>query len=416
MKKKLLIISNNVISNTNNNGKTIFSFINGLQDVEVAQLFFSGEIPRIFGYKYFRITDKDIINGWRSSKFRGDIINPIAENGESDDFSLKKMFGRNIITLSIRDLLWKNHWISDKLNYWLNQIKPEAIFFVAGDALFPYQICNYICDKYNARLSVYITDDYIMPRFRETFLQRNRRERIKASMKYIVRKADAFFTISEQMRQAYIKVFNKDSVPIFNMTTDLYTGQQKKDNIIRFVYTGSLYYGRDQILGELAKNLKKYCTIHNLTNIKLYIYCNNEPDKKTKKKININEISKYEGALNKEQMKVVLNTADVLVFVESFNKKQVEKTRYSLSTKISEYMSVGKPILAIGPIGIGSMEYLKDTALCVNKEDEIYYGIEKMLDDTIRRLYGKKSRVKFNSSNNKINQEIFAKKVLEENV
>ena len=59
---KLLIISNNVLSEINNNGKTILSFIENSK-LEIRQLYFSSEVPSIKTYKYFRISDNDIIRG-----------------------------------------------------------------------------------------------------------------------------------------------------------------------------------------------------------------------------------------------------------------------------------------------------------------------------------------------------------------
>ena len=50
--------------------------------------------------------------------------------------------------------------------------------------------------------------------------------------------------------------------------------------------------------------------------------------------------------------------SDALVHVESFKNKNRHITRLSISTKIPEYLASNKRILAIGPKGIASIDYL----------------------------------------------------------
>ena len=80
------------------------------------------------------------------------------------------------------------------------------------------------------------------------------------------------------------------------------------------------------------------------------------------------------------QLKVRLNSCDYPVFVESFDKKQVEKTRLSFSTKIPEYLSLRKPIIAIGPRGIGSMDCLSKVAICINNVSEMKSKIRMLIN------------------------------------
>ncbi len=64
---KLLLISINSFSKSANNGKTFESMLRGFKCEELAQLYFSAEVPD-FDYcnRYFRITDIDIINSLTS--------------------------------------------------------------------------------------------------------------------------------------------------------------------------------------------------------------------------------------------------------------------------------------------------------------------------------------------------------------
>lgn len=413
--KKLLIISNNVISYTNNNGKTILSFINGVKDLEVAQLYLSGERPKVSGYSYFQISDKDIIKGLFCTKKRGREYNSVVSNKTNDDFSIKKAVGRNDCTLAIRDILWWKKWKSKQLLHWLDNFSPDAILFVAGDSLFAYTICEFIKLRYNSKLSVYVTDDYIMSRKNEKTLHFIRRQAIIKRLKHILRLTSTFFTISEPMRRAYKKVLGVDSSLLFNMVDDMYDeSYKKKEPEIILTYAGSFYYKRAEILGEVARAVGEYNKDNRYSRAKLMLYSNEEPNETVKREIVIPGASEYGGSLTQEQLKERLNTSDFLVFVESFDQEQIEKVKYSFSTKVPEYMSIGKPIIAIGPQVVGSMNYLRDIALCINDRKKIKSEIERIIkNENICRLYSKKSRNKYLLKHSpKVLQEEFIRLVL----
>lgn len=381
--KRLLIISNNVLSETNNNGKTILSFVEGLKNVSIAQLYLSGETPKVKSYNYFRISDKDIIMGLFHAARRGRSVMADSNTTRSDDFSIRNIVGRNSLTQTLRDLLWWKKWWSKGLAAWLDEFNPEAVFFVAGDALFPYDICQRIVKRYNARLTVYVTDDYIMPRTAESLLHRIRRHFIKRKLTHAVNLASTFYTVSDKMRRAYKDVLHRDSCPLVNMTEDLYDPpaiEEKKEIVL--TYAGSFYYKRADMLGKLASVIKKYNDTHENAHVSLVLYSNAKPTREILEQVTLSGASEYGGSLNREQLKQRLNTSDMLVFVESFDKEQMEKVRYSLSTKVPEYLSVGKPIIAIGPLEAGSMEYLKDVACCVYSEQD--------MDSIIRFIENKK--------------------------
>ena len=377
--ERLLIISNNVLSNTRNNGKTIFSYIDSLSRENVAQLYFNGERPSIEGYRYFQITDKDVLRGLFSKSKRGRAL--CDAKGATNEVATVAPKLKKSVFRFFRELLWKNKWQSEQLFDWVENFAPTAVFFVGGDCVFAYDICEYIVKKYHARLSLYITDDYIMPRKKESFIEKARRKKIKESMERCLKSADAFFTVSEFMRKEYRELFGRDSSVIVNLSEPLKMQESFSENQdYTFMYAGSLYYGRDEILGKISRALAEYNQTHAKKAV-LKVYSNSEPPLDTKSKFIIDGTSEYCGSLDRDELKVSLNRSDVLVFVESFDEEQMEKTKYSLSTKVPEYLSVGKPILAVGPMGIGSIDYLADVALCVQDAKELNQKITSLLDN-----------------------------------
>lgn len=398
---RLLIISNSVLSKTRANGKTILSFFDHLPKDNVRQLYFLKETPTVAGYEYFQIKDEDVIKGIINPQERGRAYKNVI-NRESSDFVLRPANVKKPVYRLIREAIWKNRWRSQQLDAWLDEFKPDTIFFVAGDSLFAYDICEYIAKKYSARVSIYITDDYIMKRSKESFLAGVRRKMILRKMKSCVLHADVFFTISNPMRLAYKNIFGRDSQTIVNIpdpTAHLY--RKEKLPYVKLIYAGSLYYGREYVVESVVKVLSRYNAIHEQKGF-LYIYSNTPLTKEQEAMVSVDGVSQYGGALSKEAITKELESSDILVFVESFDDDQINKTIFSLSTKVPEYLSMRKAILAVGPDNIGSMDYLKDVAMCVNNINELYGKVEKLMDnETLRECYSSKAYNKFAQNHDK---------------
>ena len=66
-------------------------------------------------------------------------------------------------------------------------------------------------------------------------------------------------------------------------------------------------------------------------------------------------------------------------------------------------MSLGKPIFAIGPKNIGSIDYLEDIAFCAYSLEDMFVILKSMMENTQEREnLAKKAREKFLKHHNQI--------------
>jgi glycosyltransferase involved in cell wall biosynthesis len=65
------------------------------------------------------------------------------------------------------------------------------------------------------------------------------------------------------------------------------------------------------------------------------------------------------ASLSAAEVPGVMRTADVLVHVESFDERLQEYTRFSLSTKIPQYMAAGRAVFGHGPEDLASMWHIR---------------------------------------------------------
>lgn len=386
---KILVISNNAFSETNNNGKTLASFFENFHPDNISQLYFSADVPNGTSVdNFYQISDKDIIKSIFNKNYQcGRKIcksqnNTTSESKEGTCRLTEIIKGSNIARL-IREVFWKfGGWKSKDLQRWLSEISPDIIFFCAGDSGFSYNITKYIQKKFHSKLALYITDDYVLPRKTFNIVWWIRRDFICLKMKTAVTSCDLFVTISTKMQEVYKEFFGKDSFVAVNMTQSMRDESREgvPNDCITFVYAGGFHYNRFKILGLLAESIKKYnSNFNNKKKACLKIFSNQKPDISILKKIVIAGASEYCGYLNLKELKKVLSMCDIPVHVESFDKRSIESTRLSVSTKIPEYLSLGKPVLAIGPKEVASMEYLRDTAYCITDPGIIYFDLINLI-------------------------------------
>jgi hypothetical protein len=137
---------------------------------------------------------------------------------------------------------------------------------------------------------------------------------------------------------------------------DIKTQSKQISKPIKLCYSGGLHLNRAQSLEVLCEVLK---TMNINNNFELSIFTKPTDWELSRDALGRFDFVKYLGFVNPEDISGRLSAQDILVHVESFDPKIIKYTRLSISTKIPEYLSLAKPIIAIGPPNIASIEYLR---------------------------------------------------------
>jgi glycosyltransferase involved in cell wall biosynthesis len=93
----------------------------------------------------------------------------------------------------------------------------------------------------------------------------------------------------------------------------------------------------------------------------------------------------------------VLSNADVLVIPIDFDEKSQRYIKYSMPTKVTEFMITGVPILIYAPEDTAMVQYAKvnDWALIVSKKDKNELKraiIDLYLNEELRKSIGERGR------------------------
>ena len=363
-------------------GDTMASLLDGYGSENVASIYVRGNDPTSNCCdNYFRINEasvlksifkRNIVTGWKQN--RKDVSKAKQDEAEQKRYSFFNKY-RLFIFLFLRELGWKfGKWNSKELNEFIDNFKPQVLLCAVEPYIYMNRVNLYIAKKTNAKVISIIWDDNFTYKSCTGLSDKFFRFFVKRQAKKILSMSDKVLAITPKTKAEVDEYFNVDSVII---TKSILNPQERKEESIKpkfplkFLYAGNLYIGRDKSLALLSSQIKAANKDSHYFDFDIYV--NNMPEEKVKKSIE-NEYTTIFGHINKEELNRKISESDILVFAESLDRKYAYASRLSFSTKIVDYLSAGKAILAIGKSDTAVMEYFRDNdaAFCVSNREEIF--------------------------------------------
>jgi hypothetical protein len=206
-------------------------------------------------------------------------------------------------------------------------------------------------------------------------------------LRKLLRCAPVGFCIGELMAEEYKKRFGLDFYGFMNCVEDEEfepsspSGGSTKGPFV-WTYVGGLHLNRWKPLAILAQ-----CISVQGATLRIFAPAQDICDHR----------SHFSGLLNVEMGTLapgnVMNAmkeSDALIHVEAFDRAESVFTRFSVSTKLAQYLSSGKVVLGFGPAGLASLKLIEDAraGITVTKEDriELANAVSKIEGDSSFRL------------------------------
>ena len=384
--KKILIISHNPLSQVNNNGKTLVSIFKGVPKENIYQIYLNFDVPD-YSEKchYLQLNEKQIIVS--ILKMKNICCQEVPGTpGKVSSAAIKK---RNIAIHTkrlLREGIWKLAIWKSNLKNWLADKDFDVVFFMAGDGMFAYDIYRFVMKNVNvsAKGCMFFTDDYIIGRTSRSPIAYLRQSMLKKKIKNTLPIVKGLYVISDEMKEAYRALLAVDSYVIRNFSIEKKTVLEKQANIqsdcLTMVYAGGLHYNRWKVLSQVAITLKQI-NRQGKCKCRLKIYSSQNISDDIIEKINIESASAFCGAASAEQIAEIYDDADILLHVESFEKTAIASTKYSFSTKIPEYLSASKCVVAVGPSDVASIRYLKNFACVISESEKLSLSLKEIIND-----------------------------------
>lgn len=392
MHPRLLIVGT-VPYNVKSTSRAFDAYFHYWEKENIAQIFSNTKKPcKGHCATLFQITDYRILQKWLGKKVDTGIIynyndlnnewldNDLEVNNSKAETAYRIGAKHNSLTHLLRGILWrKRFWCTDKLNNWMDEFQPECIFLAFSDDYFIPTIALYAAKRYNIPIVSCIGDDYY---FNVEKSLNPIYHLYKSSYKKLIDKVLSWpgsaIYISDKIRDKYNSEFNLDGETVYLTSTV----QRKPFDIINIknpiiTYFGNIGMGRNNSLNEIGYALGEINP-----NYILEVY-SNENNEEVYSIFDKNQNIKFMGSVPYNKVQKRMNESDITIIVEGFEEKDINLSRYSLSTKAADSLASGSSIFVYGSFESGIIEYMDSTnaaMVCTNK-NELVSSLKELISN-----------------------------------
>lgn len=263
----------------------------------------------------------------------------------------------------------------------IDDFSPDVIYTYGG-SVYINRFALFFARRYKINIVTHYMDNWRQTDFMDNPYTKVLNSILNRSVKKIEKKMKKGLTISEKMAENYKAEYKADYAAIMNCVDfpkDRKSVVYEEKKIIKFIYAGGLPIGRHEQLIIVQNSILKFNSEQTANSALLVIYTSDR-DRASYAPLFDATITEFRNYLPHSQVHKIYEESDVLVYTESFEKSMVEYTKYSMSTKIPEYMSSGKPILCYAPENIAVSEYIEatQTGICATNKGELDAAIKTL--------------------------------------
>ena len=373
---RVLIINTQSVNHNNATGVTLRSILREYPPDDILELYMQpcvraeDALPiRSIQLKFREIPIRTIANRF-FGKSAGSVSAPPTGAAPSFQSKLKSRLAMSVD--------FEKVFLSGRIGKMVAEFNPGCIYTL-GNAVDAMKYACAVSDRYGL---------HILPHFMDNWQESHRYGKNKYPMhlrstqkwlRKMYEKSVCALAISERMAQEYEKRWNIHHYALMNaVDVPLYRQNQPQKNTGILVYAGGLHLNRYQSLIQIAEALEEQNKTEKRYTLEIYT------DGKSKT-LYQNAFEKFSCVTFMDYVKhddigSVYDRAEILVHIETFDTAYHDFILYSLSTKISEYLATGIPILLYAPGDIFVSEYLrKNCAAAVISDSD-------RLKDTLHRL------------------------------
>lgn len=298
---------------------------------------------------------------------------------------IKQIIRHQYHKAGVRELIYKPSISKESLRL-AQSFNPDIIFCCLG-SLNSISLCAYFIDRMpNAKLVLYIVDDWANTKFNSRYFASYWRRRYNRGFRNLLNRASGYLSICQYMSDAYMEQYGKKFYPFHNPVNikewnALSIEPKYPDNIVSILYAGKINDDTRPCLSDLSK------VVEELNNEGFnFILDAYTPDYSSNSNI-------FDGlsccnvfpSIPHADIPRITKSYSALFLSLGFSKQSREYVRLSMPTKLSEYLASGIPIILYCPPEIALAKYLtnKECAIvCTENKLDILKEKVSLLNDS----------------------------------
>jgi glycosyltransferase involved in cell wall biosynthesis len=301
-------------------------------------------------------------------------------------FIVNKIFYPLIHWLGLFHCLSEIH-LSDNFRKWVAEYNPDILYLQVSsreDILFSLRLCDYL----SIPAVIHMMDDWPSTISRDGLFVNYWKRKIDKELRQLLDRMDLYLSISGAMTEEYKKRYNKDFRSFHNpVETDAWVQYRKTDfrlgsDHVRVLYSGRIGIGITESLVEIAQVID---TVNKTWGkVKLYIQ---SPSSDIEVR---NRLSKFDcivlnPVVEYSKLPLIFSQADILVIANDFDKEGIDFLRYSMPTKVTEYMVSGTPVMVYAPYETAVSRFFEENecGCCITEQDpeKLNNALKLMISD-----------------------------------
>lgn len=363
--KRVLIISHGPFDYSNNRGRTLIELFKDYPSDKLACLCLNvGRFDFSVCKNYFQIGDKESCKSIFKRNYPvGHIVKE--EEYKATHTTKKKVirkkdrvinFFANSFGRRVKDVLYRiSHFESKQLFAWLDEYKPEVIFYMPCEYIYSMKTVLKIQKKYHTSLVNFCVDDFYRYNsfgFTGLWYYWNYRNVYKK----LIKNSSKLFYISPNYIDLYKDYFGVEG-ELLRVPSDVIDKRHVGSKEKQVVFLGNTTLGRYRSITEIAKVLYE---IDDEYKVSIYTGVVRKKIKKAFEKVpNIS----LKRAVSYSEANDIIKNASLVINAESLKKKYFKRVWGSFSTKVPDLLMIRTPIISYGPKGQYSIDYLKDNEI-----------------------------------------------------
>lgn len=353
---KILIVSNESISKTSSNGRTLLNLLFGYDSSSLAQFYIHGKKDESVVSNFFQVSDKEALNAFLHIKNQ-------SVSNENEHKPMRKKIPHSCKNIVIRNFVWMTYqWWDTRFEKFINEFDPDLVLFQAGDSPFMYSIAYRISKRWNIPLVMYNSESYVLKRriYSSANIYSIWHFALMRSLKYWYKKVMEICSFCiysmEELEKAYQKEYpHPGRSKTLYISSSIESGHTIVDNtpeVFTVAYCGNLGVGRSDCLLEFAQ------TLYKLDKTAKLIICGKFPSFDIQQKICEIPLVDYRGLVSYEEVQKIIQSSSAVLHCE--NDDRLIDLKYAFSTKIADSLACGKPFIVFASHDYPFVQYLEN--------------------------------------------------------